>query len=120
MRNLERNVARQIREENLQAIEEVVRGHPDGMTAQQISEALKSAPPRRTLQYRIKSLVDAKRLLMKSSGRGARYSAPREISLEFRATAGVPTAKVRLEGTTATLRTRRRDSGACPAATRVT
>ena len=67
------------------------------MTAQQISEALKSAPPRRTLQYRLKSLVDAKRLLMKGSGRWARYGVPREIPLEFQATAGFPEVKMRLE-----------------------
>ena len=48
-------MARQM-QENLREIEEVVRGHSDGMTAQQISEALKPAPPRRTLQYRLKSL----------------------------------------------------------------
>jgi len=90
-------VARQIREENLREIEEAVRGHPEGMTAQQISEALKSTPPRRTLQYRLKSLVDAKRLLMKGSGRWACYGLPRENSLDARATAGVPTVKVRLE-----------------------
>ena len=89
-------MARQI-QENLREIEKVVRGHPDGMTAQEISEALKSAPPRRTLQYRLKSLVDAKRLLMKGSGRWARYAVPGEISLEFRATAGVPTVKMRIE-----------------------
>lgn len=90
-------MARRFREENLREIEEVVRGHPDGVTAQQISEALKSAPPRRTLQYRLKSLVDAKRLLMKGSGRWARYGVPREISLEFQATSGVPEVKMRPE-----------------------
>ena len=94
MRNLERNVARQM-QENLREIEEVVRGHPDGMTAQQISEALKSAPPRRTLQYRLKSLVDAKRLLMKGSGRWARYGEPRDISLEFQSTSGIPEVQMR-------------------------
>ena len=90
-------MARHIREENQRAIEEVVRGHPDGITAQEISEALKSAPPHRTLQYRLKSLVDAKRLLIKGSGRWARYGIPREISLEARVTAGIPTVKARIE-----------------------
>src|SRR5262249_6764029 len=33
---------------------------PEGLTAQEISDALKSATPRRTLQYRFKSLVDDK------------------------------------------------------------
>ena len=67
------------------------------MTSQQISEALKSAPPRRTLQYRLKSLVDARRLLMKGSGRWARYGAPREISPEAQATARSLTYRARLE-----------------------
>ena len=90
-------MARRIQEENLREIEEVVRGHSEDMSAQQISEALKSAPPRRTLQYHLKSLVEAKRLLMKGSGRWTRYDVPRDISLEVRVTAGVPTVRARLE-----------------------
>ena len=69
-------MVRRIREEDLQAIEGAVRIHPEGMTAQQIAEALDDAPPRRTLQYRIKSLVDSKRLNMEGSGRWARYRMP--------------------------------------------
>ncbi len=60
----------------MQAIEEAVRRHSEGMTAQQIADALDSAPPRRTLQYRLKSLVDGKRLAMESEGRWARYRLP--------------------------------------------
>jgi hypothetical protein len=66
-------VARHIQEKDLQAIEEAVRGNPEGVTAQQIEDALTSAPPRRTLQYRLKSLVDGKRLIMEGEGRWARY-----------------------------------------------
>ena len=65
-------MARRIQEEDLQVIEEAVRQHPEGMTAQQINAALESAPPRRTLQYRLKSLVDSKRLVMEGTGRWAR------------------------------------------------
>jgi hypothetical protein len=61
----------------LQAIEEAVRHHPEGATAQQIADALESVPPRRTLQYRLKFLVDSKRLVMEGEGRWARYRAPR-------------------------------------------
>ena len=61
-------MARRIREEDLQAIEAVVQQHPEGRTAQQISDALRSAPRRRTLQYRLKSLVDSRRLIMDGSG----------------------------------------------------
>ena len=66
-------MARQIREADLRAIEEAVSRRPEGMTARQIAEALENAPAHRTLQYRLRSLVDSKRLVMEGSGRGARY-----------------------------------------------
>ena len=69
-------MARHIQEEDLHAIEEVVRTHLEDVTSRQIGEALKSAPPRRTLQHRIKALVEAGRLLKRGSGRGARYGVP--------------------------------------------
>jgi hypothetical protein len=69
-------VARRIQDEDLQTIEDAVRHHPEGMTAQQIADALESAPPRRTLQYRLKSLVDSKRLVMVGAGRWAHYRVP--------------------------------------------
>ena len=72
---------RRVHEEDLRAIEVAVRQHPDGLTAQQIADALQSAPPRRTLQYRLKSLVTSKRLVMEGTGRWARYRAPRAISM---------------------------------------
>ena len=70
-------MARRIPEEDLQAIEEAVGRRPDGMTAREISEALEHGPAHRTLQYRLRSLVDSKRLVMEGSGRGARYRVPR-------------------------------------------
>ena len=76
-------MARRIREADLQAIVETVGRHPDGMTARQIAEALEYAPAHRTLQYRLKSLVDSKRLAMKGSGRGACYHAPRAVRVEL-------------------------------------
>ncbi len=76
-------MARRIREEDLRAIEEVVRSRPDGINARQIAEALEDAPAHRTLQYRLKSLVDSDRLVMEGSGRGARYRAPRAIQIEL-------------------------------------
>ncbi len=69
-------MARRIQEQDLREIEEAVREHPEGMTAQQIADALEAAPPRRTLQYRLKSLVDDKRLIMEGEGRWARYRTP--------------------------------------------
>ncbi len=71
-------MVREFQRDDLQAIEEVVRRHPEGMTARQIAETLAAAaPPRRTLQYRLKSLVDSKRLVMERERRWARYRAPR-------------------------------------------
>ncbi len=91
-------MARRIREEDLQAIEAVVQQHPEGRTAQQISDALRSAPRRRTLQYRLKSLVDSRRLIMDGSGRWTRYRAPRQVLLVGQAiTANDTIASARLE-----------------------
>ena len=78
-------MARRIREADLRAIEEAVSRRPEGMTTRQIAEALEDAPAHRTLQYRLKSLVDSKRLVMEGSGRGARYVLPNTV----RASAGV-------------------------------
>ena len=86
-----------MREEHLQAIEEVLRQHPEGMTASQIEDALPAAPPRRTLQYRLKALVDSKRLIMEGTGRWARYREPRMVSVAVQAVAGPPTVSVRAE-----------------------
>jgi Fic family protein len=68
-----------IRDEDLEAIEDAVGRNADGMTAQQIAEALESATPRRTLQYRLKYLVDNKRLFMDGAGRAARYRTQRIV-----------------------------------------
>jgi len=84
-------VARRIQEEDLKEIEEAVKGNPDGITAQQIAEILEFAPPRRTLQYRLKSLVDDKRLFMAGEGRWARYRIP------VAQAAGIVTAKAEVQ-----------------------
>lgn len=69
-------MARRILEEDLQAIEEAVRRQEDGAAAQQIADSLQELPPRRTLQYRLKYLVDHHRLIMEGDGRWARYRLP--------------------------------------------
>ena len=74
-------MARHVREEHLRAIEEILREHTEGTTVSQIETALTTAPPRRTLQYRLKSLVDSKRITMVGTGRGARYRLPRQLSV---------------------------------------
>lgn len=74
MRN-EASVAKTADESGLNEIEGLVRGHPEGMGAQQIADALDAPPPRRTLQYHLKQLVDAGRLVMQGERRWARYHA---------------------------------------------
>ena len=83
-------MARRIREEDLRAIEEVVGQRPDGMTTSGIMDALQAGPPRRTLQYRLKALFDAKRLIRDGSGRWARYRLPKGVSLSTQTDAGLP------------------------------
>ncbi|BCM17604.1 hypothetical protein [Mesorhizobium sp. J8] len=69
-------MARRILDTELQAIEEAVHRHQGGATAQQIIDSLQEPPPRRTLQYRLKYLVDHQRLVMEGEGRWARYRLP--------------------------------------------
>lgn len=88
---------RRIREDVLREIEAVLRPHSDGLTAQQIADALESAPPRRTLQYRLKSLVTSKRLAMEGTGRWARYRVPRAVSVAAEVVAAPPSVSARLE-----------------------
>lgn len=82
-------MARRIQEKDLQSIEEIVRRKPDAVSAQQIADELEPALPRRTLQYRLKSLVDSNRLVMEGEGRGARYRAPRIVAAVGTATGTV-------------------------------
>ena len=92
-------MARRIPEDSLQTIIEAARRHPDGVTAGEIADALPADLPRRTLQYRLKALVDDGRLLMTGSGRWARYRAPRAIAVSaspvsFEFSAGAATGVV--------------------------
>ncbi len=89
-------MARRIPEESLQAIEEVVGRRPEGMTGPQIAAALNVELPFRTLQYRLKALVDDKRLIRDGSGRWARYRLPEVVSVSVRAVTGTPTVSARL------------------------
>ena len=89
-------MAKHLQEESLREIEEVLRQHPDGRNASQISGALTSAPPLRTLQYRLKSLVDSKRLIMEGTGRWARYRLPRQVGIAGHGASGAPTGSARI------------------------
>lgn len=69
-------MAKPVPEQELKAIEEAVRRHPSGVTLQQIAEVIGAGVPRRTLQYRVKYLVDAKRLVQQGERRWAKYRLP--------------------------------------------
>ncbi len=66
----------EISEDKLKAIENAVRAHLEGVTAQQIVDALKDSIPRRTLQYWLNHLVRQKRLVQEGSRRWAKYRLP--------------------------------------------
>jgi hypothetical protein len=84
-------MARRIIAPDLETIEAVVRRHPEGLTVQEIADALVVAPPRRTLQYRLKSLVSGKRLIARGKGPAVRYFTPAAAESEL------PRAEVRSE-----------------------
>lgn len=67
---------RTISEEALSAILAAVQSHPEGMSRAEIAEALTSAVPPRTLQFRLRHLVDTGRLVQHGESRAARYSLP--------------------------------------------
>jgi hypothetical protein len=84
-------MAKQIPEQDLKAIEEAVRRHPGGATFQQIVDALKTGLPRRTLQYRLKYLANAKRLVAEGERRWTKYRLPpHEERSEIAAGTGQP------------------------------
>ncbi len=69
-------MAKRIPEDELKAIEQTVRGQPNGVTAQEIARALTYELPYRTLQYRLKHLADHDRLVKEGKGRWAKYRLP--------------------------------------------
>ena len=75
-------MARQIPEEELAAIEAVARHHLGGVTARQIADEIKTEIPHRTLQYRLKYLVDGRRLAKEGEGRWAKYRLPAVVGRE--------------------------------------
>ena len=80
--------------DELDEIEKVVRARGEAMTASEIAQALEGSIPRRTLQYRLRRLVDDGRLVMEGEGRWARYRAPEapQAAREAEAPAAPPRA----------------------------
>lgn len=69
-------MAKRIPDEELEAIEAVVSRHPDGIAVGDIAHELGTGPPRRTLQYRLKYLVDQERLVKEGERRWVKYRIP--------------------------------------------
>ncbi|HUZ96850.1 MAG TPA: Fic family protein [Edaphobacter sp.] len=63
-------------EEDLAAIVDAVALRSEGARVGEIANVLKSSIPRRTLQYWLKHLVDAERLVKEGEGRWAKYHVP--------------------------------------------
>ncbi len=84
-------MARRIPASELEAIEGAVRRHPDGASFGEIANACPGVP-RRTLQARIKKLVDAGRLVRTGERRGARYFTPGEVPGEAQPPVAAETA----------------------------
>ena len=68
-------MARRVTEEDFQAIIDAA-AQPGGATAHEIVTAVGSAVPLRTVQYRLKLLVTAGRLVKQGNGPSARYALP--------------------------------------------
>ena len=71
-------MARRIPEKDLQAIIDVLTGYRGGLSAKQLHEELGGAMALRTLQYRLKHLVENSRLVQEGEARAVRYRIPIE------------------------------------------
>ena len=85
---------KRIPEQALTAIEEAVRLRPEGADLPEIANALTPAVPRRTLQYRLKYLVDARRLVKVGDDRWAKYRLPSAEEAEAKAVAADKAAAI--------------------------
>src|SRR6266705_5938696 len=84
-------MAKRIPKEDLIEIEEVVRRHPDGVTFKEIADELKTEIPPRTLQYRLRYLVNEKRLVAEGDRRWRKYRVRKDERIE------VPTGTLEFE-----------------------
>ena len=71
---------RSIPETELRAIEAVIRGQAEPLSAREIASRLTSAPSRRTLQFRLQRLVEEMRLVRHGAPKNAKYSLPPQVS----------------------------------------
>ncbi len=82
-------MAKRMPEEELAAIEAVIRDHPEGLGLDDIERLLDLDLPRRTLQYRLKYLVDENRLVKEGERRWTVYRLPNGEEAPAEAGAGV-------------------------------
>ena len=86
-------MAQRIPEESLAAIEKAVARHPDGASLSDVAAALPEKLADRTLQYRLKYLVDKGRLITEGEGRRwTRYRVPAAAAEPRALTAEEPAA----------------------------
>lgn len=74
-------MAKRVPEEKFQAIEAIVSMFPNGTGIREIANKLDEEVPRRTLQYRLKYLVNEGRLLTEGQKRGVKYRIPADKSV---------------------------------------
>jgi hypothetical protein len=87
-------VPKRIPEEALAAVEKAVQLRADGASLGDVADVLEPRLPVRTLQYRLKYLVDAGRLVKEGEGRWAKYRLP----LAPQSAGAVPAAAAEAEG----------------------
>jgi fido (protein-threonine AMPylation protein) len=66
-------MAKQIPEEDLKGIEEILKAHPNGVDLKFISDAMGDSVPQRTLRYRLRYLADQGRVATEGQRRGMKY-----------------------------------------------
>ena len=66
-------MAKRLPDDALKELLDIVAAYPDGIAAPEIASLVAAEVPRRTLQYRLKHLVDSDRLHREGSGRWAKY-----------------------------------------------
>lgn len=97
-------MARPLPEVELEAIEEAVRAHP-GVTSAELADMLGEQIARRTLQHRLKGLVDDGRLVREGERRWARYRTPEATAAPAQAEAVADEAAVTLSPESQEIRT---------------
>ena len=84
-------------EPDLNRIEAIVARHPDGIGVQDIAQDIDGPLPLRTLQHRLRRLVDSGRLIRLGGGPSTRYRLPHSIDIENSLVTGALDAPIGLD-----------------------